>query len=115
MKTHEDLILKESDTSEDKIERLQFIKLPTKNGREQKEFEKMLGHTYEAYYSSFGKGYVIIGCDTEAASKAFEDTVYKTLIAAGEDEDFAKACAYEGEDPEMCLYIPKKCFVKVKE
>ena len=30
-------------------------------------------------------------------------------------KEFARACAYEGEDPEMCLYIPKECFERVKE
>ena len=30
-------------------------------------------------------------------------------------KEFAKACAYEGEDSGMCLYIPKECFEGVKE
>lgn len=48
-------------------------------------------------------------------SKAFDNTIYKTLISAGEDKEFARACAYEGEDLGMCLYIPKECFEKVEE
>lgn len=99
------------------IEKLKFIKLPIdeQTGKEQKEFEEMLGHIYSAYYSEFGKGYVIVGTNTKEASKAFDNTVYKTLIAVGEDKEFAKACAYEGEDSGMCLYIPKECFEGVKE
>ena len=36
-------------------------------------------------------------------------------VIAGADKEFAKACAYEGEDSGMCLYIPKECFEVVKE
>lgn len=101
----------------EKIEKLKFIKLPIdeETGKEQKEFEEMLGHIYIAYYSETGKGYVIIGSNSEEANKAFDNTIYKTLISAGEDEEFARACAYEGEDSGMCLYIPKECFERVKE
>lgn len=102
---------------EEKIEKLKFVKLPIdeETGKEQKEFEEMLGHIYIAYYSEFGKGYVIVGTYIKEASKAFDNTVYKTLILTGEDKEFAKACAYEGEDSGMCLYIPKECFEGVKE
>lgn len=101
----------------EKIEKLKFIKLPIdeETGKEQKEFEEMLGHTYSAYYSEFGKGYVILGTNSKEASRAFDNTIYKTLISAGEYEEFARACAYEGEDSGMCLYIPKECFERVKE
>lgn len=101
----------------EKIEKLKFIKLPIdeETGKEQKEFGEMLGHIYSAYYSEFGKGYVIVGTNSEEASKAFDNTIYKTLISAGEDKEFARACAYEGEDLGMCLYIPKECFEEVKE
>ena len=101
----------------EKIEKLKFIKLPTdeKTGKEQKEFEEMLGHIYFAFYSQWGKGYVIAGTNSEDASRAFDNTIYKTLISAGEDKEFAKACAYEGEDAGMCMYIPKECFEVVKE
>lgn len=99
------------------IEKLKFVKLPIdkETGKEQKEFEEMLGHIYIAYYSEYGKGYVIVATNSEEASRAFDNTIYKTLIAAGEDKEFARACAYEGEDSGMCLYIPKECFERVKE
>ena len=102
---------------EDKIEELKFVKLPvdSETGKEQKEFEEMLGHIYIAYYSETGKGYVIIGSNSEEANKAFDNTIYKTLISAGEDEEFARACAYEEEDPGMCMYIPKECFEIILE
>jgi hypothetical protein len=102
---------------EEKIEKLKFVKLPIdkETGKEQKEFEEMLGHIYIAYYSEYGKGYVIVATNSEEASRAFDNTIYKTLIAAGEDKEFARACAYEGEDSGMCLYIPKECFERVKE
>lgn len=101
----------------EKIEKLKFIRLPMdeETGKEQKEFEEMLGHTYSVYYSEFGKGYVILGTNSKEASKAFDNTIYKTLIAAGENKEFARACAYEGEDLGMCLYIPKECFEVVNE
>lgn len=102
---------------EEKIEKLKFVKLPIdeETGKEQKEFEEMLGHIYSAYYSEFGKGYVILGTNSKEASRAFDNTIYKTLIAAGEDKEFARACAYKRKDSGMCLYIPKECFERVKE
>ena len=71
---------------EEKIEKLKFVKLPIdeETGKEQKEFEEMLGHIYIAYYSEFGKGYVILGTNSKEASRAFDNTIYKTLISAGE-------------------------------
>lgn len=102
---------------EEKIEKLKFVKLPIdeETGKEQKEFEEMLGHIYIAYYSEYGKGYVIVATNSEEASRAYDITIYKTLIAAGEDKEFARVCAYEGKDSGMCLYIPKECFERVKE
>ena len=37
------------------------------------------------------------------------------LIPIVDMKEFAKACAYEGEDSGMCLYIPKECFEVVRE
>lgn len=67
---------------------------------------------YMAYYSEYGKGYVIVATNSEEASRAYDITIYKTLIAAGEDKEFAKAVAYEGEDAGMCLYFKKECFME---
>lgn len=85
-----------------------------KQAKNKKSLEKCWD-IYSAYYSEFGKGYVIVGTNSEEASKAFDNTIYKTLISAGEDKEFARACAYEGEDLGMCLYIPKECFEEVEE
>lgn len=94
------------------IKKLKLIKLPTneETGKEMKEFESMLGHTYNAYLSECTNEYVVLFGETEEAEKGFEDTIYKTLVSSGESEEFAKACAYEGEDSGMCLYFKKDCF-----
>lgn len=94
----------------DKIEKLYFYRTP----KNLAEFSEMIGHTYKGYYSEFGKGYVLLCGETEEAEKAYQNVIYKTLVASGEDEEFAKACAYEGEDTGMCLYFEKECF-KVEE
>lgn len=87
------------------IKKLKFIKLPIneKTGKEMKEFETMLGHTYNAYLSECTNEYVVLCGESEEAEKGFEDTIYKTLVASGESEEFAKACAYEGEDSRNVL------------
>ena len=56
------------------------------------------------------------GKEEWGAEKGKEYYVLEILkIVGGEDEEFARACAYEGEDSGMCLYIPKECFERVKE
>lgn len=50
-----------------------------------------------------------VGChDTTSTIMELEQKELDVLIK------FAKACAYEGEDPGMCLYFEKECF-KVEE
>lgn len=96
------------------LRKKKFIKLPKdENGKLIEEFKDMLGHVYTVYYSEFGEGYVICNAETEEGIKAFKDSEYKSLLAIGESEEFAKACAYEGEDPGMALYFSKDCFEEV--
>lgn len=99
----------------DEIKQVKFIRLPKDKdtGEEMKEFENMLGHTYRGYTSTLNNEYVLMCGVTEEAEKAYQDSIYKSLVAIGETEEFAKACAYEGEDPGMCLYFEKECFEEV--
>lgn len=94
------------------IKKLIFIKLPVEDGKELKEFETMIGHTYNAYLSEFNQEYVILSGLTEKGEKAYQDSIYKSMLAIGEDKEFAKAVAYEGEDAGMCLYFKKECFME---
>ncbi len=94
------------------IKKLKFIKLPIneETGKEMQEFKSMLGHTYNAYLSKCTNEYVVLFGETEEAEKGFEDTIYKTLVSSGESEEFAKACAYEGEDPRNVFIFQKRLF-----
>lgn len=96
--------------SADKIEKLIFIKLPVKDGKELEEFKDMIGHTYHAYLSEYCQEYIIFKGITEEGEKACKDSIYKRLLAIGENEEFAKAVAYEENNNKMCLYFPKECF-----
>lgn len=98
------------------MEILIFNKLPKNDeSKELQEFSEMIGHTYKGYYSEYGKGYILLEGCTEEAEKAYENAIYKSLIARGESEEFAKACAYKGEDAGMCLYFNKECFIANEE
>lgn len=83
------------------VKKLRFANLPDneETGEKLEEFISMLGHIYNVYLSECTNKYVVLSGETEEAEKGFEDTIYKTLVASGESEEFAKACAYEGEDP----------------
>lgn len=100
------------------FEKKKFVKLPKDiyTGKELKEFESMIGHTYTVTTSCFKTDeYIVCEGETEEAEKAYQDSIYKSLKAIGESEEFAKACAYEGEDPGMCLYFNKECFEEVEK
>ncbi|MDO4282366.1 MAG: hypothetical protein Q4D02_01905 [Clostridia bacterium] len=75
----------------------------------------MIGYIYLGYYSEYGEGYVLLEGVTEEAEKAYQNAIYKTLVSAGEDEEYAKACACGEKDIDMCLYFEKNWFEKVEE
>ncbi len=77
-------------------------------------FNNMIGYEYEIYLSEYNQEYVILYGTTEEAEKQYQDSIYKSLIAAGESEEYAKGVAYQGEEAEGCLYFAKECF-EIKE
>lgn len=95
---------------------LKFVRLPKdrETGKEQKEFEDMLGHTYLGYYSEFGQGYVLcIGKDDESET-AYTESIYKSLMATGwYSEEDARLIARGEEEPDGGLYFEKECFEKI--
>ena len=101
----------------EKLETLKFVRLPKdrETGEDLKEFEEMLGHIYTGYISSFNNEYVLLGGETDAGKTAYQNSIYKSLLAIGESEETAKGVAYEGEELEMCLYFPQDCFKVIKE
>lgn len=103
----------------EKIIEAEFIKVPEPNKNDIEEttqeelneiFQNMIGHKYNIYLSKFNKEYVILEGTTEKAEKEFQKSIYKSLIAIGEDEQTAKGVAYEGEDYGACMYFSKNCF-----
>ena len=103
---------------EDKIIKGKFIKtpMPCKEDIEettQEEFDNMfsnmLGHIYFIYLSAFGK-YVIFGGTTEEAEKEFQESIYKSLLAMGEDEEYARQVTKGEKEPDGCMYFPEYCF-----
>lgn len=77
-------------------------------------FSNMIGHEYEIYLSEFNQEYVILGGTTEEAEKQYQESIYKSLIAAGETEEYARGVAYQGEEADGCMYFEKECF-EIKE
>ncbi|MEI3355803.1 MAG: hypothetical protein V8R81_01730 [Clostridia bacterium] len=95
-----------------KIQKAKFIKLPIdENGKEILCFGDMLGHEYYIVPAESIKGeYIITGGTYQEAEKVLQKAIYNSLIEIGEDEQFAFAVAYEGEDPGMLLTFQRKCF-----
>lgn len=94
------------------VKKLRFANLPDneETGKKLEEFISMLGHIYTVYLSESTNEYVVLFGETEEAEKGFKDTIYKTLVASGESEEFAKACAYEGEDSRNVFIFQKRMF-----
>lgn len=98
----------------EELKNFKFVKLPKdEKGKELEEFKGMLGHTYEAYLSTWNKEYVIVSGINKAAEEAFQESIFKSLVAIGESEEFARKCARGEEDPGMCLYFKKDCLEEV--
>ena len=104
---------------EDKIIKGKFIKtpMPCKEDIEQttqekfdKIFSNMLGHAYNIYKSKLNEEYVILRGTTEEAEKEFQESIYKSLIKMGEDEEYARKVAKGEEEPDGCMYFPEYCF-----
>ena len=81
------------------------------DGKEILCFGDMLGHEYYIVPAESIKGeYIITGGTYQEAEKLFQKAIYNSLIEIGEDEQFAFAVAYEGEDPGMLLTFRRECF-----
>ena len=102
-----------------KILKAKFIEIPKPSKNDiaqitQEEFNKMfgnmLGHTYCVYKSEFNNEYVILGGDTKEAKKEYEESIYKSLIALGEDEEYARKVAKGEEEADGCMYFEEECF-----
>lgn len=102
----------------DKIIKGKFVKtpMPYKEDIEettQEEFDKMfsnmLGHIYYIYLSDLGK-YVIFGGTNEESEKEFQESIYKSLVSMGEDEEYARKVAKGEEEADGCMYFPEYCF-----
>ena len=53
---------------------------------------------------------MILGGITEEAEKEYEESIYKSLIEIGEDEEYARKVAKGEEEPDGILYFPEYCF-----
>ena len=102
-----------------KIFEAEFIKVPKPKENDientsqedlNKIFSNMIGYNYKVSLSEFNNEYVILCGTTEKAEREYENSIYKSLIALGESEEYSKSVAYEGEDPDGCMYFEKKCF-----
>ena len=102
-----------------KIIEAEFIKVPkpyendienTTQEEMDKVFKNMLGHTYKICKSGMSNEYIILGGTTEEAEKEFQSSIYKSLIAVGEDEETARGVAYENEEYDACMYFAEECF-----
>lgn len=103
-----------------KVIEAEFIKIPEpdKNDIEkttQEEFNEifrnMLGHKYKIYKSeSKDEEYVILCGATKEAEKQYEESIFKSLISLGEDEEWARKVSRGEEDPDGCMYFSKHCF-----
>lgn len=103
----------------DKIIKGKFVKtpMPFKEDIEettQEEFDKMfgnmLGHIYDVYKSKFNGKYIILVGITEEAEKEYEESIYKSLIEIGKDEEYARKVAKGEEEPDRVLFFPEYCF-----
>ena len=75
-----------------------------------KVFDNMKGYTYSVYKSEFNEEYIILGGITKEAEKEYEESIYKSLIEIGEDEEYAREVAKGEEEPDGVLYFPEYCF-----
>ena len=75
-----------------------------------KVFDNMKGYTYSVYKSEFNGEYIILGGITEEAEKEYEESIYKSLIDIGEDEEYARKAAKGEEELDGVLYFPEYCF-----
>ena len=75
-----------------------------------KVFDNMKGYTYSVYKSEFNEEYIILGGITKKAEKEYEESIYKSLIEIGEDEEYARKVAKGEEEPDGVLYFPEYCF-----
>ena len=75
-----------------------------------KVFDNMKGYTYSVYKSEFNQEYIILGGITKEVEKEYEESIYKSLIEIGEDEEYARKVAKGEEEPDGVLYFPEYCF-----
>ena len=80
-----------------------------------KIFNNMKGYIYSVYKSEFNGEYIILGGVTLEAEKEYEESIYKSLIEIGEDEEYARKVAKGEEEPDGCLYFPEYCFEFIEE
>lgn len=75
-----------------------------------KVFDNMKGYIYSVYKSEYNGEYIILEGITEEAEKEYEESIYKSLIEIGEDEEYARKVAKGEEEPDGVLYFPEYCF-----
>ena len=75
-----------------------------------KIFNNMKGYIYSVYKSEYNGEYIILEGITEEAEKEYEESIYKSLIEIGEDEEYARKVAKGEEEPDGVLYFPEYCF-----
>ena len=101
-----------------------FVKVPKPSENDiekttQEEFNKvfsnMLGYTYKIILSEWNQEYFILGGITEKAEKEYEESIYKSLIAIGESEEYARNVVNGKEEIEGCMYFSKECFENIQE
>lgn len=108
----------------EKIIKAKFIKVPSVKEEDieditqeemNKVFENMIGHVYGIYKSGFNGEYVIMGGITEESEKEYQESIYKSLINSGEDEDYAREVAKGEVGYEGCIYFEESCFEIIEE
>ena len=75
-----------------------------------KVFDNMKGHIYNIYKSDFNNEYIILEGITKEAEKEYQESIYKSLIEIGENEDYARKAARGEEEIDGVLYFPEYCF-----
>lgn len=75
-----------------------------------KVFDNMKGHIYNIYKSDFNNEYIISEGMTKEAKKEYQESIYKSLIQIGKNEDYARKAAREEEEIYGVLYFPEYCF-----
>lgn len=98
-----------------KVIQAKFEQVPkTKDNTPQKKFDEvfgnMIGKKYNVYLSEFTGEYVIFSGVDEESEKEYQNSIYKSLIESGEEEEYAKGVAYGDLEPEGCIYFEKECF-----